>query len=62
MGMGGIAAVAAGAIADAVGLKTALTISALAPALGVFFCLKLPAPARRSEAAPTPAAVAHAAD
>ncbi len=56
MGIGGIAAVASGAIADAVGLKTALTVSALAPALGVFFCLKLPAPARRADVKPSPAA------
>ncbi len=56
MGIGGVAAVAAGAIADAVGLKTALTVSALAPALGVFFCLKLPAPATRAEVKPAPAA------
>jgi MFS transporter, FSR family, fosmidomycin resistance protein len=58
MGIGGIAAVVAGAIADAVDLKTALTISALAPALGLVFCLKLPAPAPRTQtrAAPTPAA------
>jgi FSR family fosmidomycin resistance protein-like MFS transporter len=50
MGIGGIAAVVSGAIADAVDLKTALTISSLAPALGVFFCLKLPAPAARARA------------
>jgi FSR family fosmidomycin resistance protein-like MFS transporter len=54
MGIGGIAAVASGAIADAVDLKAALTISALAPALGVFFCLRLPAPAAEPrEVAPT---------
>ncbi len=45
MGLGGVAAVALGAVADAVDLRTALTISALAPALGVLFCLRLPAPA-----------------
>ena len=50
MGIGGLAAVASGAIADAVGLQTALTISALAPALGVVFCLRLPAPSARAEA------------
>jgi MFS transporter, FSR family, fosmidomycin resistance protein len=44
MGIGGIAAVALGAVADAVDLKTALTISAVAPALGVLFSLRLPAP------------------
>jgi FSR family fosmidomycin resistance protein-like MFS transporter len=46
MGIGGIAAVAVGAVADAVDLRTALTISALAPAFGVLLCLKLPAPVR----------------
>jgi len=57
--IGGIAAVVAGAIADAVDLKTALTISALAPALGVVFSLKLPAPATRAQtrSKPAPAAV-----
>src|SRR6478609_9050082 len=56
MGIGGLAAVASGAIADAVGLQTALTISALAPALGVVFCLRLPAPSARVEAHSRPAA------
>jgi MFS transporter, FSR family, fosmidomycin resistance protein len=56
MGIGGLAAVASGAIADAVGLKTALTVSALAPALGVIFCLRLPAPSARVEAQSRPAA------
>ncbi len=46
MGVGGVAAVALGAVADAVDLQTALTISAVAPAIGVVFCLRLPAPAR----------------
>jgi FSR family fosmidomycin resistance protein-like MFS transporter len=46
MGVGGIAAVAVGAVADAVDLRTALTLSALAPAVGVLLCLKLPAPLR----------------
>ena len=45
MGLGGVAAVALGAVADAVDLQTALTISAFAPALGVVVCLLLPAPA-----------------
>ena len=56
MGIGGIAAVASGAIADALGLKTALTVSALAPALGVFVCLRLPAPTTRAEVKPAGAA------
>src|SRR5215831_7329496 len=46
MGIGGIAAVAVGAVADAVDLRAALTVSALAPAVGVILCLKLPAPVR----------------
>ena len=44
MGIGGLAAVALGAVADAVDLRLALTISAVAPLLGVFLCVKLPAP------------------
>ena len=50
MGIGGVAAVVLGAVADAIDLKTALTISAVAPAMGVLVCLRLPrpvAPARR---------------
>jgi MFS transporter, FSR family, fosmidomycin resistance protein len=50
MGMGGIAAVALGAVADAVNLQTALTISAIAPVIGVVCCLRLPAPAGRPAA------------
>jgi MFS transporter, FSR family, fosmidomycin resistance protein len=59
MGIGGVAAVVLGAVADAVDLKTALTISAVAPAVGVIFCLRLPAPARRTQilAEPGPAVV-----
>jgi len=45
MGIGGVAAVVLGAVADAIDLKTALTISALVPALGLIVCLRLPAPA-----------------
>jgi MFS transporter, FSR family, fosmidomycin resistance protein len=45
MGIGGIAAVVLGAVADAIDLKTALTISAIAPAAGVLFSLRLPRPA-----------------
>ncbi len=44
MGIGGIAAVILGAVADEASLKTALTICAVAPAIGVLLCLKLPAP------------------
>jgi FSR family fosmidomycin resistance protein-like MFS transporter len=45
MGIGGLAAVVLGAVADAIDLKTALTISAIAPAVGVFVSLRLPRPA-----------------
>lgn len=55
MGLGGVAAVALGAVADAVDLQTALTISALAPALGVIVCLFLPAPAPTPVLAAEPA-------
>ncbi len=48
MGIGGIAAVALGAVADAIDLRTALTISAIPPALGVVYSLRLPAPGRRA--------------
>ena len=48
MGIGGVAAVVLGAVADAVDLKTALTISAVAPTLGLVFCLRLPNPTRRA--------------
>jgi FSR family fosmidomycin resistance protein-like MFS transporter len=59
MGIGGVAAVVLGAVADAVDLKTALTICAVAPALGVVFCLRLPAPAKRAQISvdPGPGAV-----
>ena len=45
MGVGGVAAVLLGAVADAIDLKTALTICALVPLAGVVVCLRLPAPA-----------------
>jgi FSR family fosmidomycin resistance protein-like MFS transporter len=54
MGIGGVAAVILGAVADAVDLKTALTICAFAPALGVVICLRLPAPAAGSRRAIDP--------
>ena len=44
MGIGGTAAVVLGAVADTIDLKTALTICAVTPALGVYFCLRLPRP------------------
>jgi MFS transporter, FSR family, fosmidomycin resistance protein len=51
MGIGGVAAFILGAVADAVDLKTALTICALTPALGVLLCLRLPAASPRAQAA-----------
>ncbi len=56
MGLGGLAAVALGAVADAIDLRTALLASAVAPLLGVLVCLALPAPAplRRLAAEPVP--------
>jgi len=45
MGIGGVAAVALGAVADAVDLKTALIAGGLAPLLGVVVSLRLPRPA-----------------
>lgn len=48
MGVGGVAAVVLGAVADAVDLQTALAISACAPAIGIVLCLLLPAPAPRA--------------
>lgn len=50
MGIGGIAAVVLGAVADETSLRAALTICAIAPALGVILCLKLPAARRRQPA------------
>jgi FSR family fosmidomycin resistance protein-like MFS transporter len=44
MGLGGVAAVALGVVADAVDLETALVCSAFAPLLGVVLCFFLPAP------------------
>ncbi len=55
MGIGGIAAVILGAVADAVDLRLALTVSVIAPALGVLVCLQLPAPARSAARVPEPA-------
>lgn len=46
MGIGGLTAVILGVVADAVDLRSALTIAAVGPALGVAFCLRLPAPLR----------------
>jgi FSR family fosmidomycin resistance protein-like MFS transporter len=48
MGIGGVAAVVLGAVADAVDLKTALLVSAFAPLAGVGLSLRLPRPKRAS--------------
>lgn len=56
MGLGGVAAVALGALADAVDLRTALYACAAAPALGVVLALLLPAPRRAVRLAAEPAA------
>jgi FSR family fosmidomycin resistance protein-like MFS transporter len=55
MGLGGIAAVALGAVADAVDLETALYVAAAAPALGAVLCLALPRPRPLVGSAPAPA-------
>jgi FSR family fosmidomycin resistance protein-like MFS transporter len=52
MGIGGVAAVVLGGLADAVDLKTALLAAAAAPAIGVVFCLLLPSPRPRLSARP----------
>jgi MFS transporter, FSR family, fosmidomycin resistance protein len=44
MGLGGVAAVALGSVADAIDLETALTVSAMAPVVGVVLCAFLPDP------------------
>jgi FSR family fosmidomycin resistance protein-like MFS transporter len=44
MGLGGIAAVVLGAVADAIDLETALYVGAAAPAIGCVVCLFLPPP------------------
>jgi len=57
MGIGGVAAVVLGMVADAIDLKSALTISALVPVLGLVACLRLPQPRSLSRRALAPAAV-----
>jgi FSR family fosmidomycin resistance protein-like MFS transporter len=60
MGLGGIAAVALGAVADAIDLETALYVGAAAPAFGALLCLALPRPRpipAAASAAPTPAVI-----
>ena len=59
MGIGGIAAVVLGVVADAVDLQTALYLAAAGPAVGAVVCLFLPSPAVRRvpTVEPTPAAI-----
>lgn len=59
MGLGGIAAVVLGAVADAVDLQTALYLAAVGPAIGGVVCFFLPAPAvrRPPSVEPAPAAI-----
>ena len=57
MGIGGVAAVVLGAVADAVDLRVALTASAAAPLLGVIVSLKLPRPAGAPRRSARPVAV-----
>jgi FSR family fosmidomycin resistance protein-like MFS transporter len=52
MGIGGVAAVLLGGVADSVDLRTALGVAAAAPALGVVLCLFLPSPRPRLSAEP----------
>jgi MFS transporter, FSR family, fosmidomycin resistance protein len=53
MGVGGIAAIALGAVADAVDLQTALYVGACAPALGAVVCLLLPPPVALAAVSPS---------
>ena len=60
MGLGGIAAVVLGAVADVIDLQTALYVAAAAPALGCIACLMLPRPASfapKAQPEPAPAAI-----
>jgi len=57
MGIGGVAAVVLGAVADAIDLKSALTISALVPVLGLVACARLPRPRTLARRTLAPAAV-----
>jgi FSR family fosmidomycin resistance protein-like MFS transporter len=56
IGLGGVAAAALGAVADAVDLETALYVSAVVPALAIPLALFLPSPrgGRKRELAPEP--------
>jgi len=55
IGLGGIAAVALGSLADAVDLRTALLVAAAAPLAGIVLCAFLPAGGGRGAISPQPA-------
>jgi FSR family fosmidomycin resistance protein-like MFS transporter len=56
IGLGGVAAVALGALADSVDLETALWVCAAAPVVATVLCLRLPAARPRRVPAAAPAA------
>ena len=56
IGLGGVAAVALGALADSVNLRTALYVCAAAPMIAIFLGAFLPRDAARRRLAPEPAA------
>jgi FSR family fosmidomycin resistance protein-like MFS transporter len=57
IGLGGVAALTLGAIADAIDLETAVTATAAGPALAFFVTLLLPPSPRRRPPEPAPAAI-----
>jgi FSR family fosmidomycin resistance protein-like MFS transporter len=52
IGLGGVAAVALGAVADSVDLRTAFYVSAAAPVLGLGLCFLLPPTRRKARLEP----------
>ena len=56
IGLGGVAAVALGAVADALDLEAAVLATTLGPALCIFLTLLLPAPRALRSPEPAPAA------
>jgi len=57
IGLGGVAAVALGALADSIDLRTALYVSAAAPFAAVLLCLLLPPERKGRSLAPEPASL-----
>jgi MFS transporter, FSR family, fosmidomycin resistance protein len=57
IGLGGVAAVVLGALADAVDLRTALYVCAAAPVAGLALALPLPSPRARRRLEPAPGAM-----